>query len=186
MSIPTSPYEGPRTSSSAYHDTSISTATTVQSMSVVEHALDHGEHPHEYPHSHSQQGYPPNGQATSDVDMDEKDFDPMAPVERFDSRKELEDKWDEIQKEMVPFLQNFAHDALATTYDTILQVHYIFHQLNVDAQKSLVQGAEAIEAEERKQEDARKVITDFSNEMKRAAEVLKKFGGGNLLRGITQ
>ncbi|OWZ71231.1 hypothetical protein AYX14_03331 [Cryptococcus neoformans] len=104
------------------------------------------------------------------------EFDPMAEIGRFDSKTELEDKWDEIQGEMVPFLQEFAEQALASTYDIILHVHYIFHQLDLQAQQSLIEGVQAIEEEEHRQEEARKVMTDFSNEMKRAAEVLKRFG----------
>lgn len=61
-------------------------------------------------------------------------------------------------------------------YDIILHVHYIFHQLDLQAQQSLIEGVQAIEEEEHRQEEARKVMTDFSNEMKRAAEVLKRFG----------
>ncbi|KIR57771.1 hypothetical protein I314_06490 [Cryptococcus bacillisporus CA1873] len=61
-------------------------------------------------------------------------------------------------------------------YDIILHVHYIFHQLDLRTRQSLIEGVEAIEEEEHRQEEARKVMIDFSNEMKRAAEVLKQFG----------
>ncbi|KGB80259.2 hypothetical protein CNBG_6097 [Cryptococcus deuterogattii R265] len=95
---------------------------------------------------------------------------------RFNCKTELEDKWDEIQEEMVPSLREFAKEAIASTYDIILHVHYIFHQLDLRTQQSLIEGVEAIEEEEHRQEEARKVMIDFSNEMKRAAEVLKQFG----------
>ncbi|ODN73470.1 hypothetical protein L202_07981 [Cryptococcus amylolentus CBS 6039] len=134
----------------------------------------------------------------------EEEFDPMAPVERFDAKGELESKWNDLQKDMVPFLQNFTNEALSNTYsslpamqthreadvtlsfDLILQAHYMYHQLNTRMQKELVEGVKAIDEEEMKQEAARKVITDFSNEMKRAAEVLKMFGGSEAFRNVTQ
>ncbi|WVO21826.1 uncharacterized protein IAS62_003140 [Cryptococcus decagattii] len=104
------------------------------------------------------------------------EFDPMAEIGRFNCKTELEDKWDEIQGEMVPFLREFAEQAIASTYDIILHIHYIFHQLDLRTRQSLIEGVEAIEEEEHRQEEARKVMIDFSNEMKRAAEVLKQFG----------
>ncbi|WVQ71442.1 hypothetical protein IAR50_000979 [Cryptococcus sp. DSM 104548] len=116
----------------------------------------------------------------------EQEFDPMAPVELFDSKGELESKWNEMQDEMVPFLQSFANEALSNTFDMILQAHLMYHQLNARVQKEFVEGVKAIENEEDKQEEARKVITDFSNEMKRAAEVLKRFGSPEVLRNAPQ
>lgn len=43
------------------------------------------------------------------------EFDPMADIGRFNCKTELEDKWDEIQGEMVPFLREFAEQAIAST-----------------------------------------------------------------------
>ncbi|KIR25533.1 hypothetical protein I307_05746 [Cryptococcus deuterogattii 99/473] len=43
------------------------------------------------------------------------EFDPMAEISRFNCKTELEDKWDEIQEEMVPFLREFAKEAIAST-----------------------------------------------------------------------
>ncbi|TYJ54058.1 hypothetical protein B9479_005322 [Cryptococcus floricola] len=137
-------------------------------------------------HSQAQPQLPPPGQGHyNDPDSDpsdpmpapvqpeqepEEEFDPMAPVERFDAKGELESKWKDLQDEMVPFLQNFTNEALSNTFDLILQAHYMYRQLNTRMQKELVEGVKAIDEEEMKQEAARKVITDFSNEMKRAAE----------------
>jgi len=58
----------------------------------------------------------------------------------------------------------------------IFTVNNIFHDLNVAAQGNLEEGVQAIEEQERQQEEARRTITDFSNEMKRVAEVLRGFG----------
>ncbi|WVN89021.1 uncharacterized protein L203_104237 [Cryptococcus depauperatus CBS 7841] len=117
-----------------------------------------------------------NLEQKDDLVQEEGEFDPTAPITMFNSKTELEAEWDQIQKEIVPFLQDFATEALSSTFDVILQLHYIFHQLETCAQRELRQGVQMIEEEEQKQEAARKVITDFSNEMKRAAEVLKRFG----------
>ncbi|WVQ70274.1 uncharacterized protein L199_008500 [Kwoniella botswanensis] len=115
----------------------------------------------------------------------EDTFDPMEAIHVFDSKAELEDEWDKIQGELVKFLDNYAKDTLAHAYENIIQVNYIFTKLNKDAQENLLAGVEAIETEESGHEKARKIITDFSAEMKRAAEVLSRFGNqDNALKAI--
>ncbi|CAD6566664.1 MAG: vesicle coat component [Tremellales sp. Tagirdzhanova-0007] len=106
----------------------------------------------------------------------EEPFDPTAPIARFDINTELIEKWDRIQAELVPFLQDFSKTMMANTYDIIFTVTHQFHTLNETVKASLESGVKTIEAEEAKQEEARRVITDFSNEMRRVALVLKKFG----------
>ncbi|OCF72043.1 hypothetical protein I204_07307 [Kwoniella mangroviensis CBS 8886] len=115
----------------------------------------------------------------------EDTFDPMEAIHVFDSKAELENEWDKIQGELVKFLDNYAKDTLAHAYENIIQVNYIFTKLNKDAQENLLAGVEAIETEEAGHEKARKIITDFSAEMKRAAEVLSRFGNqGNAIKAI--
>ncbi|WWD15765.1 hypothetical protein CI109_100187 [Kwoniella shandongensis] len=119
-----------------------------------------------------------------DEQVEEEEFDPMATVVKYDSKTILEDEWDALQKQNMAFLEEFAKDTIANAYDIIFNTQYIYHQLVVEASQSLVTGVSLIEEEERKHEDARRIITDFSNEMKRAAEVLKKFGGADSMRAL--
>ncbi|WWC85315.1 uncharacterized protein L201_000177 [Kwoniella dendrophila CBS 6074] len=113
------------------------------------------------------------------------DFDPMAPIHVFDSEAELENEWDKIQKDLVDFLNNFAKDTLSQAFENILQVNHLFTELNRKAQKELLDGVADIENEEAGHENARKIITDFSEEMKRAADLLSKFGGFSLLKDLS-
>nr|XP_031858833.1 uncharacterized protein CI109_005787 [Kwoniella shandongensis]KAA5525905.1 hypothetical protein CI109_005787 [Kwoniella shandongensis] len=108
----------------------------------------------------------------------------LIQVVKYDSKTILEDEWDALQKQNMAFLEEFAKDTIANAYDIIFNTQYIYHQLVVEASQSLVTGVSLIEEEERKHEDARRIITDFSNEMKRAAEVLKKFGGADSMRAL--
>ncbi|KAK8869960.1 hypothetical protein IAR55_000530 [Kwoniella newhampshirensis] len=136
-------------------------------------------------------GYEETDDDDDDDDMDfghdgedDEEFDPMAPVDRYNSKNLLEEEWDNLQKKHMAFLEEFTKDTIASTYDIIFNTQYIFHQLVVEGSQNLVRGVYMIEEEERKHEEARRIITDFSNEMKRAAEVLKKFGAANPMKAI--
>ncbi|WVW83311.1 hypothetical protein I302_105330 [Kwoniella bestiolae CBS 10118] len=112
-------------------------------------------------------------------------FDPMEAIHVFDSKCQLEDEWDKIQEQMVAFLKNYAKETLEHAYENIIQVNYLFTTMNKQAQEDLLAGVAAIEKEEAEHERARKIITDFSEEMKRAAEVLSRFGDhGNPLKAL--
>ncbi|WRT66957.1 uncharacterized protein IL334_003922 [Kwoniella shivajii] len=119
-------------------------------------------------------------------DIDDE-FDAMAPIHVFDSKTELEASWDKLQGELVEFLKDYTHDTLAHASENILHVTYLFENLNDQVQKDLAEGVKAIANEELRHEEARGIITAFSNEMKRAAEVLTKFSSaGNAVRALIE
>ncbi|WWC61309.1 uncharacterized protein I303_103890 [Kwoniella dejecticola CBS 10117] len=129
-----------------------------------------------------------HGEEERKAEEEVDDFDPMAPIHIFDSKAQLENQWDKIQQDTLKFLQKYAQDTLTKAYEHIFQVNYLFTSMHKEAQENLIAGVEAIEREEIGHENARKIITDFSDEMRRAADVLARFGnkgnGLNSLRAI--
>ncbi|KAI9638556.1 uncharacterized protein MKK02DRAFT_42955 [Dioszegia hungarica] len=106
-----------------------------------------------------------------------QEFDPTAPIVKFDTKKMLVEEWEKIQAEIVPFLKNYVEEKLKSTYDEIQYVTNLFVQLNEDARKDLEDGVKRIEEEETKQEDCRKIIINFSRQMEEVAAVMSQFGG---------
>ncbi|GFZ46294.1 hypothetical protein JCM24511_04541 [Saitozyma sp. JCM 24511] len=117
-------------------------------------------------------------------DEEEGQFDPTAEIIKFDAQRELVDQWDQLQKEVVPYLQDFAKITLTNAFGTILAVTTMFHRLTRDTRAELESGIKKIAAEEDKQEEARAIVIQFSQEMHRVAEVLARFGGGGPIAGV--
>ncbi|RSH91193.1 hypothetical protein EHS25_009492 [Saitozyma podzolica] len=119
-------------------------------------------------------------------DEDEGEFDPTAEIIKFDAQRELVEQWDQLQKEVVPYLQDFAKITLTNAFETILAVTTMFHRLTRDTRAELESGVNKIAAEEDKQEEARAIVIQFSQEMQRVSEVLARFGGGGPIAGFNK
>ncbi|RXK39568.1 hypothetical protein M231_03238 [Tremella mesenterica] len=113
-----------------------------------------------------------------DTEPEGEPFDPMGPIMYFDTNVELVQKWETLQRGMVPALQEFARDALSLNFEAIFTVLHVFHKMNEASRSELEAGVTSIEVEVRKHEEAKKTITDFSNELRRVAGVLRGFGDG--------
>ncbi|WWC69628.1 uncharacterized protein I206_103571 [Kwoniella pini CBS 10737] len=139
----------------------------------------------EYDESSNKRRFSKEDERKQEEEEEMDDFDPMAPIDIFNSKAVLENEWDQIQKDMAQFLHKYAKDTLNNAYEHIFQVNYIFTSMNKEAQEALITGVEMIEKEEDGHENARKIITDFSNEMQRASDVLSRFSKkGNELNSL--
>ncbi|WVQ98481.1 hypothetical protein IAU59_005607 [Kwoniella sp. CBS 9459] len=120
-----------------------------------------------------------NGDEGQDSKVEEEeDFDPQAPVAIFDHEAQLENRWDAIHQGLEPFLQKFATETIENAFDTIFEVCHLFYKMDKETRMNLVEGIEAIKAQEELHGGAKKTFDHIAKETQKFAEMLKKTCGG--------
>ncbi|ORX39708.1 hypothetical protein BD324DRAFT_228563 [Kockovaella imperatae] len=120
------------------------------------------------------------GESEDLVEDELKDFDPTAPVAKFDAQLELVEDWNKFQSELWPYLQRWGESRIAAAELSVRRVFFEIHALNARIRDELEQGAKDIEEQEAKHEQTRQYILDFQNQLARVGEMMARFGGQGL------